>query len=179
MEHIRLATEKDIPAIANTYTALLTYEAENGGYSNWKLNVYPTILVPEKKVPAGEMYVLEDDSGICASMVLNRDQAKEYADVNWLYSAEGAQVLVIHTLCILPDKAGRGYGTRMVSFAKAFARNAACTVIRIDTYAHNEPAKALYLKNGFRIAGYGDIILQGLIPEEQVYLEYKVEEDNV
>ena len=67
--------------------------------------------------------------------------------------------------------------TKMVSFAKEFARKASCTVIRIDTYAHNESAKALYLKNGFRIAGYGDIVLQGLIPEEQVYLEYKIKED--
>ena len=177
MEHIRLATEQDIPAIADTYTTLLTYEEENGGHSNWKLNVYPTIFVPQKKVPAREMYVLEDDNGICASMVLNKDQAGEYAGVDWLYPAEEAQVLVIHTLCIPPDKAGHGYGTKMVSFAKEFARKASCTVIRIDTYAHNESAKALYLKNGFRIAGYGDIVLQGLIPEEQVYLEYKIKED--
>ena len=179
MKHIRLATEKDIPAIADTYTALLTYEKEKESHSNWKLNVYPTILVPQKKVPAGEMYVLEYDNEICASMVLNQEQAEEYADVDWLYPAEKAQVLVIHTLCIPPDKAGQGYGAKMVCFAMEFARNAACTVIRIDTYAHNEPAKALYLKNGFRIAGYGDIVLQGLIPEEQVFLEYKVEENVV
>ena len=90
MEHIRLATEQDIPAIADTHTTLLTYEEEIGGHSNWKLNVYPTILVPQKKVPAREMYVLEDDNGICASMVLNKDQAGEYAGVDWLYPAEEA-----------------------------------------------------------------------------------------
>lgn len=45
---------------------------------------------------------------------------------------------------------------------------------RMEKYAHNEPAKKLYLHNGFRIAGYGRILLQGLIDEEQVYLEYEV-----
>lgn len=49
-----------------------------------------------------------------------------------------------------------------------------CTVIRIDTYAHNHPAKLFYEKNGFRIAGYGEILLQGLIQEEQVYLECSI-----
>lgn len=179
MGRIRLATETDIPTIADTYTALLTYEEENGSNSNWKLNVYPTILVPKEKIPLREMYVLEEDNAICASMVLNKDQAEEYSAIDWKYPAENSQVLVIHTLCIPPDRAGHGYGTRMVAFAKEFARTTACSVIRIDTYAHNRPAKALYMKNGFRIAGYGDIVLQGLIPEEQVYLEYKVEDDAV
>lgn len=173
---IRKATESDIQAIADTYTALLTHEKEYGGFSNWVLGVYPTILVPEAKVPVGEMFVLEEQKSICASMVLNHDQADEYKAVSWRYSAEDSQVLVIHTLCIPPDKSGHGYGGKMVAFAKEFAAKTGCTVIRIDTYAYNEPAKALYQKNGFRIAGYGHILLQGLIPEEQVYLEYKLEE---
>lgn len=176
---IRVAELRDIQAIADTYTALLTFEQENGGYSNWQLNVYPTVMVAETKVSAREMYVLEDGGEICASMVLNHDQADEYDAVNWQYPAKAEQVLVIHTLCIPPEKAGCGYGTKMVKYAKALARESGCKAIRIDTYSHNEPAKALYQKNGFRIAGYGDILLQGLIPEEQVYLEYRVGNDQV
>ena len=70
---------------------------------------------------------------------------------------------------------GHGYGRQMVEYAKKYAEGSGCTTIRIDTYAHNEPAKRLYLKNGFRIAGYGRILLQGLIDEEQVYLECEVQ----
>ena len=75
---IRLARKEDIQSIADTYTALLTYEETHGGSSNWKLGVYPTIKVPESKVPLEEMYVLEDGGTICASMVLNHDQAGEW-----------------------------------------------------------------------------------------------------
>lgn len=168
---IRKAEAKDIAVIGDTYTELLTHEKEHGGFSNWALGVYPTVKVAEEKVPCGEMYVLEEGGSICASMVLNSDQAEEYASVPWQYAAAPAQVLVIHTLCIPPHCAGHGYGTQMVAFAKAYAKEHGCIVIRIDTYAHNEPAKHLYQKNGFCVAGWGRIKLQGLIDEDQVYLE--------
>ncbi len=168
---IRKAKITDIIAIADTYTALLKHEQQYGSNSNWKLDVYPTIAVPEAKVPTGTMYVLEENGEVCASMVLNHDQAEEYAEIEWQYPGEKDRVLVIHTLCIPPQKAGRGYGRQMVEFAKNYGAEAGCTTLRIDTYAHNEPAKRLYLNCGFRIAGYGRILLQGLIEEEQVYLE--------
>lgn len=171
---IRKARETDVTAIADTYTSLLTYESGHGSHSNWKLDVYPTIAVPEANVSTGTMYVREEKGEICASMVLNHDQAEEYAEIKWKYHGVGERVLVIHTLCIPPQKSGHGYGRQMVEYAKNYAIENGCTTIRIDTYAHNEPAKKLYLKNGFRIAGYGHIFLQGLIEEEQVYLECEV-----
>lgn len=172
---IRRAETKDIKDIARTYEQLLLYEQEHGSTSNWRLGVYPTEKVPEEKVPDGTMYVLEENGKICASMVLNKEQAKEYGQIDWQYPAEPDQVLVIHTLCIAPQMSKRGYGTKMVEFAKGHARENGCTVIRIDTFAHNEPAKYLYQKNGFRIAGYAESMHQGVIPEELVYLEYRVE----
>lgn len=171
---IRKAVRQDAAAIAQTYDTLLRHEMLHGSHSNWKLHVYPTIEVPESKIPEGSMYVLEECGEICASMVLNQEQAEEYAAVNWLYPALPQNVLVIHTLCIPPQKAGHGYGGQMVTFAQEYAEKSGRHVIRIDTYAHNEPAKKLYQKHGFRIAGYGEILLQGRIREEQVYLEYQI-----
>lgn len=171
---IRKAVLRDAAEIAGTYEALLRYEEVHGSNSNWKLGVYPTAAVPACMIPEGCMYVLVAQGEICASMVLNQEQPEEYSAVNWLYPALAHEVLVIHTLCIPPQQAGLGYGSQMVDFAKTFAKQAGCSVIRIDTYAHNEPAKRLYQKNGFRIAGYGEMLLQGQIREEQVYLEYRI-----
>lgn len=171
---IRKAETRDAAGIAQTYDELLIYEEINGSTSNWQRGVYPTIKVPENKIPTGTMFVLEEEGEICASMVLNQEQAEEYGSIDWKFPAGSGQVLVIHTLCIPPGKAGRGYGTQMVEYAKSFAKKKNCSVIRIDTYAHNEPAKRLYRKNGFCIAGYGEILLQGLIREKQVYLECKL-----
>ena len=58
---IRKAERKDIAAIGETYTELLTHEKKHGGFSNWELGVYPTVRVAEEKVPCGEMFVLEED----------------------------------------------------------------------------------------------------------------------
>lgn len=171
---IRIATKDDIKAIENTYTELLTYEQDHTSNSNWKLGVYPTIKVPQEKVPTKTMFVLEENHVICASMVLNQEQAKEYDSIQWQHKENKDKILVIHTLCIPPSQSGKGYGGDMVKFAKDYALQHGFKVIRLDTYAHNEPAKRLYLKHGFSIAGFGTIILQGLIKEEQVYLECKL-----
>lgn len=171
---IRLATTKDIDAITATYTELLTYEQAHGSNSNWTLGVYPTRTVPEEKIPRNEMYVLEEDGDICASYVLNSEQASDYKKIAWLYDAPPEKVLVIHTLCVPPSKAGKGYATQMINFAKKFAAENNYAIIRIDTFAGNDPAKRLYQKNGFRLAGKGLALHMGLIEEELVYLEYKV-----
>ena len=80
-------------------------------------------------------------------------------------------MLVVHTLCIPPAKAGKGYGSQMVRYAKERAIAEGCSVVRIDTYAYNEPAKALYQNHG-----YADSLLEGVIPEKMVYLEWNVAE---
>jgi ribosomal protein S18 acetylase RimI-like enzyme len=172
MIQIRAAEKSDIPRIAGTYQDLLRFEQKHGGFSNWKLDVYPTAATAEEAVVKKQMVVLEDDGALCASMRLNDAQAPEYEAIPWQYPAKKDEVLVIHTLCVSPSKAGHGYGTALVRFAKQWASDHEYKVIRLDTYAHNEPAKALYLKNGFRIAGTGRILLAGKIDEDQVYLEH-------
>lgn len=174
---IRRAVQNDIPAIADTYKRLLTYEKKHGTFSHWKLNVYPTIEVPEKAVPEGTMYVLTDNEKLCASMVLDHEQAPEYTEIQWKCDPEPEKVLVIHTLCIPPDLAGHGYGYQMVRFAEDTARRMGCLCIRIDTWLYNEPAKHLYKRCGFRTAGYGRILLHGLIDEDQIYMEYCVPDE--
>lgn len=169
---IRKAELSDIDAIAATYTSLLQYEQAHGSNSHWVLGVYPTRAVPEAKVPTGTMYVLEDEAGqLCASMILNQEQAPEYDLIPWQLKARREEVFVIHTLCIPPQQAGKGYGRQMVEFAKAKAREAGCSVMRIDTHAENFPAQRLYKKLGFTIAGYGPAMLNGLLPLQLVFLE--------
>ncbi len=171
---IRQAVLEDKAKIAETYDELLRYEKEKGGCSNWVSGVYPTVKVPESKIPQGTMYVLEEKGEICGSMVLNKEQAEVYRQIKWKFPAEDSEVLVVHTLCIPPSKAGRGYGRQMVEYAKKFAKKQGCRVMRIDTYAHNEPAKRLYTKCGFRLAGSAKHLLEGLIEEDQVFLEYSL-----
>lgn len=174
---IRKAKERDIEKISQTYEDLLLYEQEHGSNSNWRLGIYPTKEIPLEHIPKGDMYVLEKENEICASMILNSEQPAEYQKINWLYTAPQEQTLVIHTLCIPPQRAGRGYARQMLKFAVEQAKAQGCKVIRLDTWEGNAPAAKLYRKNRFRFAGQAPALLQGLIAEEQIFFELRLEEN--
>ena len=169
---IRKATPDDIEAVAQTYTELLTHERNSVSYSNWQLGLYPTAETAQKALEEESLFILEEKGEICASVILNQTQADFYNEIPWRFEAAPNEVLVIHTLCVPPSKSGHGYATAFINFAKEYAEEQEAKAIRMDTYAGNEPAKDLYLKNGFRIAGTCDSMLEGLIPEELVLLEY-------
>lgn len=173
---IRIATKDDVQAIADSYNEVIAYEkANNVCYTNWKLGVYPTIAVPKARVSSNTMFVLEDNHEICASMTLDNNQDPGYKDINWQYEATPDKTLIIHTLCVRPSKSGKGYGRAMVEFAKQYAKEKGCSVIRLDTSIRNEPAKKLYEKCGFTVTGTKTILLHNLFNGEQVFMEFKID----
>jgi ribosomal protein S18 acetylase RimI-like enzyme len=171
---IQRATAFDVDAVEQSYIELLAHEKEHGSNSNWVLGLYPTRAIAEKSYSEKTLYVLVEGDELCASMILNQFQPEEYKKIEWLYPATPQEVLVIHTLCIPPAKSGRGFGKAMVNFAITHATQMNCKAIRLDTWAGNKPAISLYNKRGFRYAGNANVLLQGLIPEEQVFFETKI-----
>lgn len=169
---IRPALQKDIEKISASYNELLEYEEIHGTNSNWKKSLYPTLTTAEKAFNEKTLFVLEENNQICASMILNHQQALEYSNITWADNCNEEQVLVIHTLCVPPSKSGNGYGKKMVLFAIEHARKLGCRTIRIDTWKNNLPAQALYKKCGFMLMGQQHVMHMGLIDEILVYLEF-------
>lgn len=172
---IRKANKKDIERVSASYEELFAYEAEHCSHTNWISGVYPTKATAQAAFETGTLYVLEENGEFCGSIILNHLQPPEYQSVDWHYQAENEEVLVVHTLCIRPSKKGQGYGRQFVDFVSRHAAQTSCKVIRLDTWENNFPAIRLYTSSGFRLAGSGPMCLQGLIQEQQVYLENKVE----
>ncbi|WP_314039529.1 GNAT family N-acetyltransferase [Slackia exigua] len=168
---IRPATAEDLDAIVATYAELLDYEAEHGSFSNWEKGIYPTRDYAFDVIANGDMYVLEEDDAICASMVFSRTQAPEYADVPWKHAAPDDEVLVSRTLCIPPSQAHKHYGLRMVEYAKTYAKILGATVIRMDIFEGNRPAQSLYAKCGFTVAGTGELALTPSTSQTQTFME--------
>lgn len=160
---IRKALAEEIDQVESGYTELLLYEQTHEAYTVWKLGVYPTRKTAEKSFQEGNLYVMEQDGEICASMILNRIQPEEYGNIRWKYDAQPGEVLVLHLLCVRPSKAGCGIGKEMVQFAINEGKRLKCSVIRLDTGAQNKPAVALYKKVGFTLAGTGSMDIGGLI----------------
>lgn len=175
---IRIATEKDINNISKTYTELLEYEKTNVSNSNWKLGLYPTEKTAENGIKEKSLFILEENNEICASMILNHQQAEEYKNIQWTVEADKNEVLVIHTLCVPPSKSGHGYGKKMVYFAIEFAKKNKIKTIRIDTWHKNFPAQSLYKKCGFKLLGEQHVMHMGLIDETLVYLDKDLQENS-
>lgn len=172
---MRPARPADLDTIESHYTALLTHVAATGhSTTNWSLGVYPTRQTAADALTAGTLWVLEREGEIAASVILNHHQDDFYEKIDWQYPAPPERVLVVHTLCIPPALAGQGLGKTCVSLIKQQAAAMGCTVIRLDTWAGNLPAATLYQKCGFSLCGRAEVLFQGKIPEELVFLEYKI-----
>ena len=140
---ITLATSQDAVTVAAQYTSLLTYEQEHGSTSNWVLNLYPTLSTATQAQAKKQLYVLKDGATVCSSIILNQEQAKDYAVIAWPTAATPEEVLVIHTLCVPPEFQGHGYATALVHFAEDLALQLHCNVIRLDTWDNTHPARQL------------------------------------
>lgn len=112
---IRKAAQTDLDAIEESYRELLRNIPPEENYSGWVLDVYPNRAWAEENL--GDMWVLMDEAGFGGSIILNHQQAADYQEIPWEIPAEPDAVMVIHTLCIPPSRAGRGYGRAMVNFA--------------------------------------------------------------
>ena len=163
---IRKATKTDLNSVAAVYEAILDNEDKTGiVYTNWARGKYPTISDAEKAFDADTLYVGTVGDKIIGSFNLNHIQPEEYSKLSWCVEAEGNEVLVIHTLSILPEYMGCGFGKVFVDFAENHAEKLGCKTIRLDTYEGNLPACKMYPKLGYNYAGSAHFIFQGVISE--------------
>lgn len=172
---IRKAVLQDIDQIEKSYEELLLYEKEHGAYTVWQLGVYPTRETAQKGLSEGNLYVMDQDGEICASVIANRVQPEEYGKIEWKYHAQPDEVLVIHLLCVKPSKAGQGIGKDMVQFIIGEAKRINCKTVRLDTGSQNKPAIALYTKLQFELAGAASMAIGGLLQHNNhLFFERKI-----
>ena len=113
---IRLATPADLAQAAEIYEEILAREEQGPVYTNWQRGKYPTIDTARQAQEAGTFYVGEEDGVLWGVVNLNSTQLPEYDAIPWSIPAEPEEVGVIHTLCIRPSCAGRGYARQMAIF---------------------------------------------------------------
>ena len=163
---IRKATQKDLSQVAEIYEELLDHEAATVSYTNWQKGLYPTEEYAAQALEQDTLFVGEDENcRLYGCVILNQIQPAEYANIHWNYSARPEEVMVIHTLCIRPSCAGRGYGKQFVAFSEDYARQHGWSVIRIDTYEGNLPALSFYPPLGYQYAGTTRFHFQNVIWE--------------
>ena len=168
---IRTAAAADISAVAAIYDKLHTEEEAGRATIGWIRNVYPTEETARMALRRGDLFVQEDGGRIVGAAIINRTQVDAYYGGSWRYEAEDREVMVLHTLVIDPDIAGRGYGKQFVAFYEAFAGQNGCKVLRMDTNSRNTRARAMYARLGYREAGIVPCVFNGIEGVGLVLLE--------
>lgn len=59
----------------------------------------------------------------------------------------------INNVAVLPEYRNAGIGSRLVEAAIDISRRLGCEALTLEVRAGNTPAKALYIKKGFAVAG--------------------------
>ena len=169
---IRKATLADIEQVEDTYNEHFKYEAEHEAFTVFKRGVYPTKNDAVKAVQNGALYVYEENCTIAGSIIVDKIQPKEYAEIAWRHDFSGGEVCVIHLLLVRPSMAGKGIASALVKYAVELAKNNSCKVLRLDTGSQNVPAVSLYKKLGFEIAAEASMKVGGAIEHDgHLFLE--------
>ena len=168
---IRKATLDDLDAISAIYDAIHDREEAGLAVIGWDRAIYPTRASGEAAILAGEMYVLEEEGRVLAAAKINQKQEESYAQGTWTHDAAANEVLVLHTLVVHPEAAGRGIGKRFVAFYEECAARMACPYLRMDTNARNAAARALYKKLGYIEVSIVPCVFNGIAGVNLVLLE--------
>ena len=168
---IRKAIEADIPAVTAVYDKLHTEEEKGRATIGWVRGVYPTEDTARLALSRNDLFVQEDGGRIVGAAIINQTQVDAYYGGPWQYEAEDSEVMVLHTLVIDPDTAGKGYGKQFVAFYEDYAREHGCRVLRMDTNSRNARARAMYKKLGYREAGIVPCVFNGIQGVGLVLLE--------
>ena len=168
---IRKATEGDIPAVVSIYDKIHTEEEKGRATIGWIRGVYPTEDTARQSLAREDLFVQEEGGHIVGAAIINQTQVDAYDGGQWTLAAEDNEVMVLHTLVIDPNTAGRGFGKQFVAFYEDYARKNGCKVLRMDTNSRNARARAMYGRLGYREAGIVPCVFNGIQGVELVLLE--------
>lgn len=170
----RKATDNDTDAIANIYMDVHTMEEAGVTATGWKRGIYPVRDTVISSLKRDDMFVLEDDEGVCACGIINKIQVDVYEDAEWENDVPDDEITVLHTLAISPKVWGRGYGKLFVKYYEEYATKTNSPYLRMDTNETNLRARAMYKKLGYKEIGTVPCVFNGIDGINLVLLEKKV-----
>ena len=168
---IRKATHSDIDAIVHIYNKVLDLEEQGELTIGWQRGVYPTRATALQAIERGDIFVNEQAGKLLAAAIINHQQMPTYAKGHWAVAANDDEVMVLHTLVVDPDCAGRGIGTEFVDYYEHYAKAQGAKDLRMDTQAKNTAARALYHRLGYKEVGIVPCAFNGIPGVSLVLLE--------
>jgi len=136
---IHLATEKDVPRLADLLGLLLAQEAEFAPDQGKQRRALRAVV---SDAAIGRIYVVRDGTDLVAMVSL----------LYTVSSAEGGKAAWLEDLVVRPDRRGRGIGRTLLKHVAAQARADGVLRVTLLTDPDNERAHALYRSVGFEFS---------------------------
>ena len=147
------ANLEDFHRIKQFYWDLIDEMSDQNDKIGWKKGIYPTDSFLQESLDRGELFVLEEGGGLCASVILNSACNEGYAGVTWSIECGENEILVPHALAVSPSRQGKE------------------KKVRLDILGTNTAAERLYTGCGFRFVQAKDMFY-----EDTGWTEYKMYE---
>ena len=143
------ATAADLPLLLALKDACVA-QMRAQGIDQWD-DVYLSVALFQADVAAGTVHVARADGALHGAFTLDAKLDPLWAGMDW-QPATGP-VAAVHRLMVHPAQQGRGLGRRLMAHAESLAKQNGCCAIRLDAFAANPAALALYSKLGYRRTG--------------------------
>ena len=150
MIKFRLAKAEEFDSIRNLYWTLIDETSHLPSFPHWKKGEHPSDEWLMDSLAKSQLFVLEEEGEILASVILNHEANESYQLVNWSREVSDEKVLIIHVLAVSPKYTGKGLGTKMMQYILDYAKKIKMQAVRLDVISNNSSAEHLYQKMGFQ-----------------------------
>ena len=142
---IRKATEQDIPAALELFTAAKAIMRSSGNLTQWE-DGYPNADIVRSDINKGGARIVERDGQTAGYFALIPSPEPAYSSIQGKWLDDAAPYFVIHR--IASSAATHGIFQEIIEYAASVSPN-----IRIDTHRDNRIMRHLIEKAGFEYCG--------------------------
>ncbi|MBP1614760.1 MAG: acetyltransferase [Bacteroidetes bacterium] len=128
----------------------VTLRMNSQGIYQWD-EVYPDEETIINDLEKGFGYGYFEEDRLCAYLAVNEYCDSEYDAVDW--EVREGEFLILHRLLVNPEQQGKGIAKKLLAFVEDYALQAGYATIRLDAFATNSSALALYEGRGYRRRG--------------------------
>lgn len=142
---IRKATEKDIPAAMELFTAAKSIMRSDGNMTQWEGN-YPNEEIVLSDISKGGAHIVDHDGKRVAYFALLPSPEPTYSSINGKWLDDTAPYFVIHRIASSPES--HGVFREIIEYALSVSGN-----LRIDTHRDNRIMRHVIERAGFSYCG--------------------------
>ena len=142
---IRKATEKDIPAAMELFTAAKSIMRSDGNSTQWG-DGYPDAGIVRTDISMGGAHIIEQDGKPVGYFALLPSPEPTYSSIDGKWLDDTAPYFVIHRIASTPES--HGVFREIIEYALSVSGN-----LRIDTHRDNRIMRRLIEKSGFTYCG--------------------------